>query len=189
MPILRCVRYSDMALKEFFETASQMPWFDSTLFVITADHTGPSADSYFSNRIGMYEVPIIYYMHNSSLKGRSHMVTQHIDIMPSVLDFLHYPYPYFAFGKSVFDNNPANHFVVSYINGVYQVVKPPYCLQMEGKTVAAIYNYRLDSMLTHNLLSEKPHVKDSLSRILEAVMQTYGRDIIHNEMQIKKGGN
>ena len=189
MPILKCVRYSDMALRKFFETASHMPWFDSTLFVITADHTGPSADVYFSNRVGMYEIPIIYYMHNSSLKGMSNMVTQHVDIMPSVLDYIHYPYPYFAFGKSVFDNNPSTHFAVSYINGVYQVVKAPYCLQIDGKTVSALYNYKRDSMLTHNLMAEMPQVKDSLTTILEAVMQAYGTDIIHNQMQLKKGGN
>ncbi len=26
LPILKCVRYSDMALKEFFDAASKMPW-------------------------------------------------------------------------------------------------------------------------------------------------------------------
>jgi len=185
LPILKCVRYSDMALREFFKTASQMPWYDSTLFVITADHTGPSAVPYYQNRLGMYEIPILFYMHNSALKKRSHMVVHHVDILPSILDYIHYPYPYFAFGKSVFDSNASHHYAVNYINDCYQLVKDPYCLQIEGKDMA-LYNYQKDSMLTKNLLAVKPNVSDSMSQILEAIMQTYSGDLIHNNLQLKK---
>ncbi len=92
---MKCIEYSDMSLKEFFETASKMPWYDSTLFVITADHTGPSKDPYYSNRLGIYEIPILFYMPHSNLKGLSHLTTQHIDIMPTILDYIHYPESYF----------------------------------------------------------------------------------------------
>ena len=36
------VGYSDYSLKRFFETAQKMPWFENTVFVITADHTAQS---------------------------------------------------------------------------------------------------------------------------------------------------
>jgi hypothetical protein len=186
MEILKCIRYSDMALKEFFETVSKKPWYDSTLFVFVADHAGPSEDPYYSNRVGMYELPIIYFMPNSNLKGKSHITTQQIDIMPSILGYLNYPHPYFAFGNNVFDST-ANHFAVNYINDVYQICRNPYCLQMEGTRITALYNYQKDSMLVHNLIKEKPQVKDSLSTLLEAVVQTYNADVIHNNMQIKRG--
>jgi glucan phosphoethanolaminetransferase (alkaline phosphatase superfamily) len=186
MEILKCVRYSDMALKEFFETASHMSWYDSTLFVFVADHAGPSEDPYYSNRVGMYELPIIFYMPHSNLKGRSHTTVQQIDIMPSILGYLHYPHPYFAFGNNAFDST-SDHFAVNYINDVYQICKSPYCLQMEGTRITALYNYQKDSMLTYNLVKEKPMVKDSMSTLLKAVMQTYNTAVIHNEMYVKKG--
>ncbi|HTA82612.1 MAG TPA: sulfatase-like hydrolase/transferase [Bacteroidia bacterium] len=187
MEILKCIRYSDLALKEFFETASKKAWYDSTLFVFVADHAGPSEDPYYSNRLGMYELPIIFFMPHSNLKGRSHTTIQQIDIMPTILGYLNYPHPYFAFGNNAFDST-ANHFAVNYINDVYQICRNPYCLQMEGNRITALYNYQKDSMLTHNLIKEKPLVKDSLSSLLEAVMQTYNNSVIHNDMQIKKGG-
>jgi phosphoglycerol transferase MdoB-like AlkP superfamily enzyme len=37
-PINRCIGYTDMAVRRFFESASRQPWFDNTIFVITADH-------------------------------------------------------------------------------------------------------------------------------------------------------
>jgi len=187
MPILRCVRYSDMALREFFKTASNMKWYDSTLFVFVADHAGPSEDPYYSNRLGMYEIPIIFYMPHSNLKGVSHTVMEQIDILPTILSYIHYPNPYFCFGKNAFDST-ANHFAVNYINDVFQVVKPPYCLQMEGSKICALYNFRKDSMLNNNLLDKNPATRDSLSAILEAVMQTYSSDVMHNHLTGTKKG-
>ncbi|HWY99246.1 MAG TPA: LTA synthase family protein [Bacteroidia bacterium] len=186
MEILKCVRYSDMALKEFFRTASKMPWYDSTLFIFVADHAGPSEDAYYSNRVGMYELPIIFYMPNSNLNGISHTTIQQIDIMPTILGYLNYPEPYFAFGNNAFDST-SDHFAINYINDVYQLCKKPYCLQMEGTRITALYNYQKDSMLTHNLVKEKPMTRDSMGTLLKAVVQTYNSDIIHNQMVIKKG--
>jgi arylsulfatase A-like enzyme len=184
MPILKCIEYSDFSLREFFETVSKMPWFDSTLFVITADHAGPSTDPYYSNRLGMYEIPIIFYSPHSNLKGRSHITTQQIDIMPSILDYLHYPLQYFAFGTTVFDHsNPNSHYAINYLNDVYQVEKYPYCLQMVGDNIAGLYDYRHDSMLRHNLMGKSLPVEDTLSSLLKAVEQTYNYSVIHNQLK------
>lgn len=182
IPMLKCIEYSDLSLREFFKTVSKMPWFDSTLFVITADHTGPSEDEYYSNRLGMYEIPIIYYLPNSNLKGRAHITTQQIDILPSVLDYLHYPQPYFSFGTSVFDSS-VNHYAISYLNDVYQIEKNPWFLEMADTDVIGLYNYQKDSLLKNNLAGKFLEVEDSLSTILKSVEQTYNHCVIHNEIK------
>ncbi|MBQ8442624.1 MAG: LTA synthase family protein, partial [Bacteroides sp.] len=50
--IHKCVRYTDHALKRFFETASKQPWFENTLFVLTADHTNLSAVPEYQTALG-----------------------------------------------------------------------------------------------------------------------------------------
>ncbi len=47
------VMYTDYALGRFFEEASRQPWFDNTVFVITADHCASSA--------GKTEIPLEKY--------------------------------------------------------------------------------------------------------------------------------
>ena len=184
LPIMKCVEYSDLSLKEFFQTASKMPWFDSTIFVITADHTGPSADPYYSNRLGMYEIPIIFYQHNSNLKGKSHATIQQIDIMPSILDFLHYPLQYFAFGASIFDSKAKTpQYALNYLNDVYEINKFPYCLQVVDNKVVGLYDFQKDSMLKDNLMDKPLKVKDTLSELLETVEKTYNYSIIHNRLK------
>jgi len=123
LKIHRGIRYADYALRKFFETASLMPWFSNTLFIITADHTAQPIDKFYQNKVGIYAVPIIYFHHNdSNLAGYDHTITQHIDIMPSVLDYLNYQNEFIAFGNSIFDL-PANHFAINYLNGVYQLIE------------------------------------------------------------------
>jgi phosphoglycerol transferase MdoB-like AlkP superfamily enzyme len=182
IPMMKCIEYSDFSLQQFFKTISTMPWYDSTIFVITADHAGPSADKYYSNRLGMYEIPIIFYMPHSNLKGRSHTTIQQIDIMPSILDYLHYPEKYFSFGTSIFDST-ASHYAINYLNDVYQIEKNPWCLQMVGNDVKGLYNYQKDSMLRNNLVDKSLKVQDTLSNILRAVEDCYNYSIIHNQMK------
>jgi arylsulfatase A-like enzyme len=184
IPIMKCVEYSDLSLKEFFASISKMPWYDSTLFVITADHTGPSVDPYYSNRLGMYEIPIIFYSPHSNLKGVSHLTSQHIDIMPSILAYLHYPQSYFSFGANVFDTTPSvTHYAINYLNDVYQIEKNPWCLQMVGNKIKGLYNYQKDSLLKNNLMNKSLKVQDTLCSILREVEETYNYSVIHNQMK------
>ncbi len=41
LPVQQCIAYTDMALRKFFATSARQPWYDSTLFIITADHASP----------------------------------------------------------------------------------------------------------------------------------------------------
>ena len=103
LEIHKLISYSDYSLKVFFENIKDEGWFDNTLFVITADHTSPkSSDELYKNKIGRYSIPMFFYTPNGELKGINDVVTQHIDIMPSILDYLGYDMPFISFGESVF---------------------------------------------------------------------------------------
>lgn len=101
LPIMATLRYTDDALHEFFDTARARPWFANTLFVITADHTadllrqGETSGSAFDHWI-----PLFYYMPGAIGPQRTDQITQQIDILPTVMDLMGYPKPFFAFGSS-----------------------------------------------------------------------------------------
>jgi len=60
-PMHTCIRYSDHALRRFFESARHKPWFKNTLFVITADHTNVTTHPEYQTSIGLFRVPVIFY--------------------------------------------------------------------------------------------------------------------------------
>lgn len=42
LPIHESIGYADYLWRCFFEKAKKESWYNNTLFIITADHTGPS---------------------------------------------------------------------------------------------------------------------------------------------------
>ncbi|MGZ4056351.1 MAG: LTA synthase family protein [Bacteroidia bacterium] len=181
LPIEHSIGYTDYALRKFFETAKKMPWFNNTLFVLSADHTGISSDPFYTTKIGNGTIPIIYYLPNSNLKKLDSTITQQIDIMPSVLDYLNYPSNYFAFGNSVFDSlGPHNAMI--YNAGLYQFLEKDYALEYEGETASNLYKFKTDSLLNNNLIAIDTAVKRQMDKKAKAIIQTYQQCLIKNKM-------
>ena len=84
LPIHECIGYTDFSLKRFFATASKMPWYDSTLFVITADHANEPYFPEYKTNIGVYAAPVFFYKPGGSLKKAVVDIAQQIDIMPTI---------------------------------------------------------------------------------------------------------
>lgn len=186
LEIQESIMYADFSLKKFFETASKMPWFNSTLFVITADHSSEAFYEYYQNSIGMYAIPIIYYMPaNDTLKYFPKKTSQQIDIMPSVLGFLNYNKNFFSFGNNIFDLKSQNY-AISYLNGEYQLIKEDFALKFDGKNSTFLYNIKNDSLLKNNLISRDIKQKDEMETFLKAILQQYNNSLINNKMIIEK---
>jgi phosphoglycerol transferase MdoB-like AlkP superfamily enzyme len=121
LPVHRCIGYADHALKRFFETAQESPWYENTLFVLVADHgTFSLINPQYQTDIESMAIPVVYHDPAGILveKGRLYdRYTQQIDIMPTVLDMLDYPYSFFAFGRSILDTL-TTPFVVNYPSGL-----------------------------------------------------------------------
>jgi hypothetical protein len=123
---------------------------------------------------GKYAIPIFYYMPNDSLQGTIEKTTQQIDILPSVMDYLHYDQDYFGLGESVFDSS-ALGFSISYLNYNYQIIHGDKIIKTDFKT-----NYNYERFPGGNILKEiKPK---SLENFLKAFVQTYNSRMIENKM-------
>ncbi|HXC03307.1 MAG TPA: LTA synthase family protein, partial [Bacteroidia bacterium] len=177
-----CIGYADYALKRFFQTASQAPWFDNTLFILCPDHTGYSDDPYWGNNAGQYQIPLLLYQHQPGLRGRDSTLVQQIDILPTVLSLLHYDKPYFAFGKNAFDKTQP-HFAINYRNNMYQLFQDQYLLQFDGEQVRGYYNLRNDSMLAHDQSPSATIHQQEMLKLLKAYIQCYEHCMIQNRMK------
>ena len=185
LPIHKCIRYTDLALRRFFETASQQPWFENTIFVFTSDHTNQSDHAEYQTDLGGFGSPILFFDPSGEMpRGRRHAIAQQIDIMPSVLSWLGYRRPYVAFGIDLFTTPDADTWAVNYVAGMYQYVKGDYLLQMDEHGLKAIYNFRTDWMLTQNLLGRVPE-QPQLERELKAIIQQYMHRMNTNELTAK----
>lgn len=185
LEIHKGISYADYSLKKFFQTASQMPWFKNTLFVITADHTGLPGSAYSSNSIGNYEVPILLYAPgDSAMKGRDSSITQQVDIMPTILTYLNYDKEYFAFGNNAYRSLEPG-WAVQFFNDTYQLLKYDYALLFDGTKATGLYNFTADSLLQNNLLNQQPSLAAKMEQQLKAFIQVYHQSLINNRMTSK----
>ena len=180
LPIQKCIRYTDMAIGRFFDTASRQPWFKNTIFVLTSDHTNQSDHPEYQTDLGGFCSPIIIY-DPSQPEGRiEDKVAQQIDILPTILGLLGYQKPYFGFGIDVLNTPAEETWAVNYLNGIYQYVKYGYVLQFDGRKTKAIYSLN-DRLMQRNLLG-KVAEQPQMERELKAIIQQYMQRMTHNQL-------
>ncbi|MDM8241824.1 sulfatase-like hydrolase/transferase [Phocaeicola barnesiae] len=179
-PIHECIGYTDNALHHFFATASKQPWYNNTLFVITADHASMNEHPEYVTDLGAFTVPILFYAPGMpELQGKdTETVVEQIDIMPTVLGILGYDRPYIGFGQDILHTPKEDKFAVNYISGsgIYQLVKGDYLIQFDGEQVIHAYRFRTDVLM-------KDDVKDSMPQEVRKEMETQLKSIIQQYMQ------
>lgn len=185
-PILKCIQYTDYALQQFFKQVSTMPWYNNTLFVITADHI--SSNTIFPETRtawGSFSVPIVFFKPDGSLKGVDSTLVQHIDIMPSVLGLLHYEKPYVSFGRDAFRDS-TEAFAFNYSDG-YNLLQENYLLQFDGKRTVALYDFKSDPMMKHDLQKQVPEVRKRMEMRIKAIIQQYNNRMVDNRLTLEAG--
>jgi phosphoglycerol transferase MdoB-like AlkP superfamily enzyme len=183
IPINKCIRYTDLALQKFFDSAREMPWFKNTLFVITADHTVDSDIPEYYTSVNHFAIPLLFYKSDGSLKGTDDGLAGQIDIMPTILSYLNFPFPYVAFGNNLL-NKTSKRFVMNYIQDSYQFLSGDYVFYLTDDKLTAIYNRKKDPELTKNLLGTVD-LQDE-RQLLKAIVQQFNNRMADNRLVVEK---
>lgn len=187
LEILKCIRYADMSLRRFFDRMKHEPWYRNTLFVIVADHTNESCHPEYKTDLGLFSVPIIFFTPDGSLKPemRTDIIAEQIDITPTILSYLGNQSAYMSFGEDLLTTPPQDSRAVNYNNGIYQYIKGDYMLQFDGTSTKAIYAFKTDPMLRHNLIGKVPQ-QAAMELELKAIIQQYMQRMVQNRLTIAR---
>lgn len=184
-PIHEAIGYADHALRQFFLAASRQPWFERTLFVLTADHTNELTLPEYTNARGLYEVPIAFYHPQLSAERRQEVISQ-TDIMPSVLACVGVNEPYFTFGEDALTEPKQHPYAVCYNAPLYQIFSDSLLLQFDGEHVTAVYDYRRDKQLQTDIKQTISNDRIApMTDYLKAYIQQYIHRMIHDELTIE----
>jgi phosphoglycerol transferase MdoB-like AlkP superfamily enzyme len=180
----KTVFYADCALRDFFAEAEKQSWFDSTLFVITADHANTEHYmSEYSNIWGMYSIPIAFYMPSRIAPTRTNELAQQVDLNLSILSALGVNDTVFSFGRNVFDSLSEPN-AIAYINQTYLYSDGVYLVQSDGDNTFGVFNIQRDRLLDDNLID---HIQCSdLAKKMKERIQEYNNRFILNQLYIDK---
>jgi len=125
------VKYTDYALGRLIERARTRPWFDDTVFVITADH-GANARGTMRIPVDQYRIPLFVYAPKHLAPRRIDRLMSQIDIAPTLLGALDFTYYTKFLGRDVLHAPPAtdrafvaNYQALGYLRGDDFVVLRP----------------------------------------------------------------
>lgn len=177
--------YTDHALKKFFQTASTMPWFKNTVFVITADHTPEK--SHFSDYIpywSLYGIPIAFYFPQMDNGLNINCIAQHTDIMPTLAALAKTEMPLVAFGNNLFDTT-SKSFAVNYLSGIYQMIHNDTLVLFSNQKTIEMYDLVRDPTQKNNLLEAQNNAAEKQEMFFKALLQQYNNRLIDNALIVK----
>lgn len=179
--VLNSVQYADYSLKRFFESVKSEPWFNNTLFIITADHCGPAIYPGSVDKIYRMHVPLVFYHPvDTFFHGRIDNPAQHVDILPTILDYLNYSKPYKSYGSGLFRNGP--HYVNLYSGGINYITDGKFLLEtFQGKSTG-LFKLNSEHKFSTNLLEDSLSIRNMLELKSRAFYQTYINSLINNNM-------
>ena len=180
---MKCISYTDYSLRNFFNQIKNQAWFNNTLFVITADHTGYPNSEYNTHGAGNFEIPILFFDPGAALKGKNNIVTQQIDILPGVMDYLGYPNDYFAFGNNPFDTLRTG-WNINYNSGTYCYITENDLLYFDGNKTIGYYKWRNDSTLQINRKDSAKSETIPSETAMKIFLQVYSASLRKNKMTL-----
>jgi len=178
----QCVRYTDFALRRFFEKSKNSSWFKNTIFIFTADHGNQTFYPFYEKTINRFANPLMIYQTESALIGVDERLTSHMDIYPTIADLMGYQKPFRSWGMSLM-NAPSNaSFVINFFGGgSYFIMDDEYICVHNGKKATGFYLAE-DKNLEKNLISKRNKSMDALEKKGSMFLQDYFNRIISGDM-------
>lgn len=176
LEIHESIGYADHALRNFFALASRQPWYQNTLFVITADHTQQLETPEYQNTLGAYRVPLILFHPGKKIAADVSQVSQHLDVLPTIRGYVGSPdrHP-ILFGRSLLDSSEGR--AIFYSNQTYYYVKKDYYLEYDG-TNSRLYLYF--DWNRNKEITGQPATKKQYEKELKAYIQYYNNGLNNN---------
>lgn len=180
------IGYTDYSLQKFFEYAKTQSWYQDTLFVFTGDHTYKTSRPEYDNELGRYRVPLIFFHPTFQWpKVDTSEVVQHIDILPSILDFVGAKNSLKNYlSRSVFVPGPRS--AMLYVDGRYTLVTDKYFMQYHR---GGEFNmFAIEDVDQKVSLQDPASEKQRLENIMKATLQYFSQGMWDNKLYYPSTG-
>lgn len=173
------VKYTDYALKKFFEMAKKQDWYGNTVFVIIADHCASSAGD-TELPMDKYRIPAMVFSEGFIQPQKFIKIMSQIDVMPIVFGLLNFDYKSKFLGQNIFSKEfqpkayVATYEDLGFVKDNYLTIISPvrkvkqYALIQQKNNLAQEFN----SIFNEKELNEKDQNKNIVYAAISAYQAT-----------------
>ena len=155
------VKYTDYALRKFFEMAKKQDWYQNTVFIIIADHCASSAGK-TELPMDKYRIPAMIFSEGFIAPQKFDKQMSQIDVMPTLFGILNFNYQTKFLGQDVLKENfQPKAYIATYedlglIKDNYLTIISPtrkvnqYSLSLQKSDLPENFKYHYDEKLVEN---------------------------------------
>ena len=178
-PAKKTMMYADTVLADFMEKASHEPFFENTIFLITADHNTFEGLNFKRHIPDLFRVPFLIYSPGFVAPETNDLPASHVDIYPTILDLLHISTDHASMGRSMRERVPDRSVLVQE-SGMYGWMKNDviYVMSFQGfekfyRRTGGIWDF--DQQLT-------PEQKETYRREFSSFYQEAHNSLVENHL-------
>ncbi|CAM4387935.1 LTA synthase family protein [Zobellia nedashkovskayae] len=181
LDIHQCVGYTDYALKQFFKTIENEPWYQNTVFVITADHGNQIYYEAYQKTANRYAVPILIFDPNEKYKGVDHSLAQQIDIYPTLASITGYQKPFRSWGRSLVSDSIQKPYALANTGTNFLFMRDSLIMVRDDENTLGLYQIS-DKGLEHNIAGKNPLETKKMEVMEEGFIQDYMNRILDGRL-------
>ncbi len=122
---LNSAYYTDQCLGDYFRKARQQSWYDSTLFILIADHSHFSQKNWYYHSPEYHRIPLLFYgeVIKREYRGTTDdRIGSQVDLSSTLLSQLHIDDSAFVWSKDLFNPYAPEFAYVSFEEGIGWIV-------------------------------------------------------------------
>lgn len=146
--------YTDWCIGQFFSDAKEQPYFNNTIFAITADHSNHTNPNLYEN----YHIPFILYAPWLLSPARYNNVGSQLDILPTIAGLLNLQAEHASFGRDlmrVVEREESGYAYLMLGDHIGWVEGPLILLDPLGESTPKLYNYIENPELTRDYAAQR----------------------------------
>lgn len=168
----RGIQYTDLSIRRFFERFGSEDWFRNSVFVFVADHVSSEIYAPETNTVpGRSRIIQFIYTPYGLLRGVDDRISQQIDLMPTLMNFVPADEPYFAFGRDLLGEPERKPIVIEYSQG-YIAQTDSVMVFFDGERVTQAFGIS-DIHMEHDINTPENKEIGETERLLKAIIQQY----------------
>ncbi len=182
-PVKKSMKYTDLSLQLFFNKIKDEAWYKNSIIAICADHTSGGFGYLDNNSVNEFVVPVSFLaVGDTGFNKMQDQCISHIDMYPTILDYLGYNKPFVTLGNSALSKQ---HPTIQYGgNGIFVIFEYPYALEFDSnhQKVTKFFEYNSERKATYLLLDDKNKERiDRLTNLVKSYIQVFSYRINKNQ--------
>jgi phosphoglycerol transferase MdoB-like AlkP superfamily enzyme len=182
------ISYVDDCFRRLFDKIKNQPWFSNSLIVFCSDHTLLKGGYDNLGQYNAFHIPLFIYDPSQPKQSVITATVQQLDIVPSVLDRIHYSKPFMSFGNSIYrPDSVTKRFSIYRAGDFYQLTDSTAITGYDSRSEKVIYHYQFktDSLLRNNLVNTGDPAILNNERLIKAILQRFNNSMLEQDLLVK----